>query len=343
LNAVASDAGGDRVFDAVSARALLTLEAPKIVETAVQAARALEAGTGSEFAVLTAESALRGLIEKIVLDHARMPERTGLRCDEFTVVDNGEDWAEVSAPMAFCPESALVAHGPFMIARLCAMVLHLWGDAAVPCGLRRVRFMAPVRNDMVFHIARSREEMPAELGSPILSGTILTVDGGDILFAGYETDSPVGTWIDNFEIDKLTKLTRLDGPDRAFRVDLALTDSADADEILPATLPEAVQIILEAMCRAVTMTRNLDGRGILLGGIRSMSWPENLLAAFADGISMSCVQKPSKRKPRGTIWRHLPVFFEDLGDTAGPEACLLFVEAHTNIATLLSASDDRTP
>jgi hypothetical protein len=319
---------------AQAAARVLSETAPNTIAAAVRAASAFESGEGSRLDALAAEMALRLLVQDVVRAHQRLPGPTGLGTEDYEVVDASDREATVRAPMAFCPESALIVHGPIMVGRVCAILQRLWGGTIRPVGLRRVKFHKPVRNDLAFSLWRGEGEAPDRGSDVVVSGTLLGSAGDDVGFAAVETESPVAKWIDNREVTGLTRIEPSNDDRNRHTLSLTLRPQSEIDELFPRSLPEAVQILLEAMSRTAVLTRNADGRGILLGGIRSMRWPADIADRIRTGISLSCLAKPFPRSSPGSIWRPLLITFEGCAPVNGLAARLDFAEAHTTMTAI---------
>lgn len=301
-------------------------------------AGALKHGRESDLAAMAAELKVRDLVQAVIDAHRHLPAPTGLRTQEFAVVERSDDRAVATAPMAFCPESVLIVHGPIMVGRACAVAERLWGSDFHLTGVQRIKFRRPVRHDLILHLWRGVPADPLIAARAVVRGTLLGRDGDVIAFAGIEGSPPVSAWIDNREVASLTRVAPVDDAPGRHTITLAGPAETSADDLLPRSLPEAVQLLLEAMVRTAVLTRCSDGRTMLLGGVRYLTWPDDLLDRLRQGVTLVSTAKPLGRALPGAIWHPLAELFDGAPPAENLSARLDFAEAHTTMLSVLQLS-----
>ncbi|MBT4488526.1 MAG: hypothetical protein HOC72_13355, partial [Rhodospirillaceae bacterium] len=104
------------------AERLLGAVVPAEIDECAAVMRAFRDGQASLLDMMSHEARLRGLIGDVVAAHADLPDPTGLRAEEFTVIERREgEYCLAHVPLAFCPESALIVHGPIILGRVAAV------------------------------------------------------------------------------------------------------------------------------------------------------------------------------------------------------------------------------
>jgi len=311
---------------------------PQVIDAAIAAARSHDRGEISLLEVMLHESRLRSLIAEVVAAHAEVAAPTGFRNHELEILETDRDGICIAhAPMAFCPESALIVHAPIMLGRLCALASRALGPDEVPVGMRSVRFHKPVRHDLELLLALDgRASLPERQWQPALEGLLVTDRGRECRFRGHAlTRRPVAGWIDNAVLAETFALTRpSDG-----RAALLASVTPAPGSLVPRYVgspADAVQLLLETLIRAVVVTRNVDGRGLLLGGIESISWPADLATRIRRGIRILVDPRPSSEASPGKRWRRLPVGYREDAAPAQILAELRLVEGRVTLGSIFA-------
>jgi hypothetical protein len=277
---------------------------PAMIAMAGDVARRHRAGVASLIDLMMEEMKLRGLVEDVVAAYSGSTSGAGLRTDEYEILDlEPERLCIASAPMAFCPEAVLMVHAPIVIGRLAALAEKLAPGQTV-VGLRNITFNKPIVHDTVLVVGEA-ESATARYGSerPASRGSLALSDGRRLSFGVFEDQArPVTRWIDNASIARLFR-ARLSG---AEGVDISFGLEGGREAMSPLNHAEAVQLLLEAVMRAIVLDRRTRNRAVLLSKIELIHWPEDLSSWFEAGFEFALwVRQEQDDRGQKRAWRRL--------------------------------------
>lgn len=282
---------------------ILTETVPPALAEATRLADLHRKGTIAKLDLAAHDAKLRKVIEELVFGFAKVETRTGFRTFDYEIEDKSPGHAITAiAPMAFCPESALIVHAPIMLGRVIAIATNLLDQDNPVIGIKYVRIRKPIITDLRFTVTDTK---PALTRNHVISGQLRTKQDQPFWFYGEElTDRPVAEWIDNHDIGEIAKITF--DPENPVRHFLITTCDQRSSQT-PLTLPEAVQILLETVIRTIVIHRNRDGRGILLAGIPEFNWPADLAERIAQNGDIDMLARPLGRMNANSPWHRVPV------------------------------------
>ncbi|MBK1732549.1 hypothetical protein [Thiococcus pfennigii] len=302
--------------------------APRLLDDAAAAVRGYHAGTVSLVDWLAAESRVGDLLTYAERLLARHPAPQA-RAAGFADLDRTQPGiVRASAPLAFCPESIFLVHGPIILGAVAALAEGLLSVGERLVGAEGVRFRRPVRHALTLTISETPQREGGIL--PSVSGTLATDAGRRLWFTGRQRRAePVIGWIDNGSARQLLPVDALTTDAGDYRLQLAA--GVVAVGVPPAF---AIQLILEAALRAIKLLRAGDGRAILLGGFRRLAVPTDLSSRLAAGIELNLTLScPDHPPDRGTWTRLRAVVRSDDGAIQIEALC---AERYCSLAGLLA-------
>ncbi len=321
-----------------AAERLLSAVVPAEIDECAAVMRAFRDGEASLLDMMSHEARLRGLIGDVVAAHADLPDPTGLRADEFTITERrGDDYCQAHVPLAFCPESALIVHGPIILGRAAAIADKLLRPGEQVTALAKVRIRKPVRRNLKIIVAREPAGAAFPDGPhPAVEGRLLVNGEPSLRFAGWELpEEPVTRWIDNAIVAAGFSVEWLPGGKGQLRMSWRPSSSTDFG-MRVVSLPEALQVTLEMMVRTIVLTRGVDGRGLLLGRIDSMAWPSNLVDLIASDFDIIATLSPTTERRKGRDWRRVPMRYQGVGPASGIEGLALFAEGRVTLGSIFA-------
>ena len=326
----------DAADAANEAARLLKAVVPAEIDECAAVMRAFRDGEASLLDMMSHEVRLRDLIGEVVGAHAGLPEPTGLRVDEFTIVERREDeYCLAHVPLAFCPESALIVHGPIILGRAAAIAEMLLRPGEKVTALDKVRFRRPVRRNLKMIVAREPAvaSLPED-SDPVVEGRLLINSRDSLRVSGWELpEEPVVRWIDNAIVEAGFSVEWLSGGNGQLRLSWRPPPSK-AFGMRVVSLPEAVQVMLEMIILAVVLTRVIDGRGLLLSRIDSLAWPRNVVELVGAGFDIIATLAPTTERRKGRDWRRMPVHYQGVGAASGIEGRALFAEGRVTLGSI---------
>ncbi|MBT3400932.1 MAG: hypothetical protein HN420_13175 [Rhodospirillaceae bacterium] len=281
---------------------------------------------------------MRGLIGDVVAAHADLPDPTGLRAEEFTVIERREgEYCLAHVPLAFCPESALIVHGPIILGRVAAVAEGLLRPGEQVMAMARVRVRKPVRRNLKIVVAREAAEAVFPDGPhPAIEGRLIIGGEASLRFAGWELpEEPVTRWIDNAIVDAGFSVEWLPGGKGQLKLSWR-PSSSTAFGMRAVSFPEALQVMLEMMVRAIVLTRGIDGRGLLLSRIGPMAWPSSLIDLIDSDFDIIATLSPTTERRKGRDWRRVPVHYQGVGKASGIEGRALVAEGRVTLGSIFA-------
>lgn len=333
--AVENPASLDTAGVASAAESLLKAVVPAEIDECAAVMRAFRDGEASLLDMMSHEARLRGLIGDVVAAHADLPNPTGLRADEVTVIERREgEYCLAHIPLAFCPESALIVHGPIILGRVAAVAEGLLRPGEQVTAMARVRVRKPVRRNLKLIVAR--EAAFPDGPRPAVEGRLLIDGGASLRFAGWELpEEPVTRWIDNAIVDAGFSVEWLPGGKGQLKLSWRPSPST-AFGMRAHSFPEALQVMLEMMVRAIVLTRGIDGRGLLLSRIGPMAWPSNLIDLIGSDFDIIATLSPTTERRKGRDWRRVPVHYRGVGKASGIEGKALVAEGRVTLGSIFA-------